>query len=491
MKKIFLCFLSLIFAFSLCGCKKKDNLADLSVGLTNYSIDIKLNVQEKSAKVLQVVDYVNNTDAILKTIKFHLYPQYFEQGATDHVVSSTKLNQAYPNGMSYANFEIDRVVVQNEDKPVVYSGEHESILDVTLNLSLIPQDRVEIMIEYHFTLPNCEHRFGYGDNTINLANFYPILCVYENGSFNEAGYNPNGDPFYSEMANYSVNITVPNQYVVASTGDKMSENSIGENKVVSYKANLVRDFALVVSDKFEIKSEQVADTTIIYYCYDDPHSNQSLKAGVDAIKTFSNLFGSFPYKTFSIVKTDFVHGGMEYPNLIMISDQIDTLDDYLNVIVHETAHQWWYAMVGNDEIKYPWLDEALTEYSSILFYDYNEGYNFTHGQMVNACKENYTLFVSIYNDVLGNIDTSMRASDQYSTEPEYTYCTYVKGVLMYDSLYNLVGEKKFVQSLKKYFENNKFKNTTPENLIMAFEEINDGDYHNFFSSWIDGKVVIR
>ena len=85
----------------------------------------------------------------------------------------------------------------------------------------------------------------------------------------------------------------------------------------------------------------------------------------------------------------------------------------------------------------------------------------------------------------------MRAVNEYSTEPEYTYCTYVKGVLMYDSLYNLIGEKKFVESLKNYFETNKFSNTTPNNLIKAFNETTKQDFNNSFSSWVNGKVVIR
>ena len=85
----------------------------------------------------------------------------------------------------------------------------------------------------------------------------------------------------------------------------------------------------------------------------------------------------------------------------------------------------------------------------------------------------------------------MRAVNEYETEPEYTYCTYVKGVLMFESLYQLIGEKDFINSLQTYFENNKFKNATPEDLIIAFEEASKQNLQNFFNSWIKGKVVIR
>jgi len=56
-------------------------------------------------------------------------------------------------------------------------------------------------------LPNINHRFGYGDNTVNFGNFYPVACVYENGKgFIQDLYHSNGDPFYSECSNYEVEI---------------------------------------------------------------------------------------------------------------------------------------------------------------------------------------------------------------------------------------------------------------------------------------------
>lgn len=491
MKKLFTILAVCCLIFSASGCQKKDNLNELSKNLTNYEITLDIDVESKSVTANQNVEYVNNTDSILKTIKFHLYPQFFKQGATEKIIPSTKMNQAYPNGISYADFNISRVQVDNIEKSINYECEFNSILSVELNSSLLPNEITNINIEYSFTLPNCYHRFGYGENTINLGNFYPIACVFENGEFSTNGYNANGDPFYSNMANYCVDIKLDKQYIVAGTGAKVNENIIGNFKNVNFEAKLVRDFALVLSKNFQVIEKQFEETKIEYYYFNDTHPEQSLKAGSDAIKTFSKLFGRYPYTTFSIVETDFMYGGMEYPNLVMISSSVENIDDYLNVIIHETAHQWWYGIVGNDEYTHPWLDEALTEFSTILFYDNNDGYHLNHRQMIDASKENFTLFVTVYEDVLGAIDTSMRAVDKFGTEPEYTYCTYVKGVLMFDSLYQLVGEKAFIKSLKYYFENNKYTNAKPSDLISAFEEITKKQLNNVFESWISGKVVIR
>ncbi len=491
MKKFLLIFLLFALVCPLSACKKKDNLKEICKDLTTYSINLEVDTEEKKVKAQQTVNYINHTNSILKTIKFHLYPQFFEEGGTEYIISQTKMNNAYPNGMSYADFNVTRVKVEETESSIQFENVLDSILCVNLNKSLMPDESVEIFIEYNFVLPNCCHRFGYGENTLNLGNFYPIACVFEEGNFNTSTYHANGDPFYSDTANYVVNITTDKQYIVAGTGEKHEEKIESEQKSTTFSALAVRDFALVLSDKFQVVNEKFKNTNIEYYYFADTHAAQSLKAGIDAIKTFSNLFGAYPHSTFTIVETDFLYGGMEYPNLVMISTAIENVDDYLNVIIHETAHQWWFSLVGSDQFKYPWLDEALTEYSTVLFYDHNSGYNLTHEKMINISKENYTLFISVYEDVLGTIDTSMRAVNEYSTEPEYTYCTYVKGVLMWDSINNLIGEKKLLAGLKIYFENNKFKNATPDDLFSAMNEGAKQNLNNVFTSWIDGHVVIR
>lgn len=483
--------LLVVTGFCFSGCKKRNNLDKISANLTNYTLDVVLDADNKSATVKQKVDYINSSDVVLKNVCFHLYPQFFKEGATNYIVPSTKMNTAYPYGLSYAKFNIQRVVVDGQDCAIKYLGECDSILDVPLNNSLLPNNRVKIEIDFNFTLPNCRHRFGYGDNTINIANFYPIACVYDKEGFNVAPYHANGDPFYSNMANYEVLLKLDKNYVVASSGNLSSKTEDGDIANYKYSAKAIRDFALVVSDKFKVMTAKAGDVNIEYYYFDDNYADASLKAGVDAINTFSKKFGDYPYKNFAIVKADFIQGGMEFPNLVMISADITSVDDYLYVIVHETAHQWWYGVVGNDEYAYPWLDEALVEYCSILFYDYNKDYNLTHQKMVEINRENYSLFITVYEDVLGEIDTSMRAVDKYSTEPEYTYCVYVKGVLMYESLYTLIGEKDFIKALNNYYKTYAYTNVTPDCLFKSFEEASGMSLQNFFDSWVSGKVVIK
>ena len=341
-------------------------------------------------------------------------------------------------------------------------------------------------------LPNINHRFGYGDIAINLGNFYPIVAVYEDGDFITHPYNSNGDPFYSDMSNYNVTLVADSSYVVANTGKV--DNITTNDSLTTYNmsARAVRDFAIVLSTKFEVLSETTGKTTINYYYYDESNPQQSLDTAVKAVNTFNELFGEYPYNTLAVVKTNFVHGGMEFPNLVYISDAINSTEDYLNVIVHEIAHQWWYQVVGSDAFRYAWLDEGLTEFSTIMFYEQNPEYGVETITLIDNLTSSFSSFVDLYEKVLGEVDTSMnRAIDEYNTETEYVYMTYVKGNLLFADLRALVGTKNFNKSLQNYFQTYMFQNVNPSHLIGTFEKTCHRNLASFFDAYLQGKIVIK
>ncbi len=486
-KYLILLILPLIFIFS--GCKN-NSVITASKNLSTYTIDIVYN-GDHTLTCSQTVDYRNNTDTSLENIMFHLYPRSFRQGAKSSVISSLNYNKCYYNGVSFGDLQITKLSINNNEVEPEITGNDEDIVNVKLEKNLNPNEKLSIYFEYTVTIPNINHRFGYGDDTINLANFYPIACIYEDGEFVIDSYHYNGDPFYSEVANYNVNLKVPSNLVLATTGNIKNKNT--DNNITTYNINAltVRDFAMILSDKFSIVSDKVGNTTVNYYYYNNQYPNEAIKASIDAVSTFNRLFGEYPYETLSVVESDFVHGGMEYPNLVLISDMVDVQSDYINVIIHEIAHQWWYGIVGNDEYKYGWLDEGLTEYSTILFYNENPEYNVNTSELIKNTTNSYVTFVEIYTKVFNTVDTSMnRKLNEYNNESEYVYIAYVKGMLLFDNLHELLGHKKFIKCLQVYFEDNKFKISTPNKLINAFEKVAKCNLRDIIESWINGKVQI-
>lgn len=471
------------------GCTQ-DKLSQVAKDLNTYTINITYN-EDHTLTCSQTLEYINKTETSLDNLQFHLYPRSFRQGAKTSVVSSLNYDKCYYNGASFGDIEITNLKINNTESEVKITGSDEDIARVNFDTALAPNNSCEIYFEYKVTLPNINHRFGYGDDTINIANFYPIVCVYENGEFNTESYHYNGDPFYSEIANYNITFIAPEKYIVATSGDIKTTETQENINTYNISAIAVRDFAIVISDKFECVTDKINNTTVKYYYYKNQYPNEAIKASIDALSTFNSLFGEYPYSTLSVVEADFVHGGMEYPTLVMISDTVDIQSDYINVIIHEIAHQWWYGLVGNNEFQYGWLDEGLTEYSTLLFYEEHPEYNVNTKELIKNTTNSFVTFVEVYKKVFDNVDTSMnRKLNEYNNESEYVYIAYVKGMLMFDSLKEFLGKEKFIIGLQSYFKDNVFKIATPDSLINSFEKGTKTSVRSIIESWINGKVKI-
>lgn len=477
MKKLYcLIAICLILPFILVGCGKAQE------NLTTYKIAGVYDENSHTLTCTQEVEYVNNSDNLLSCVKFFLYPNSFKEVA----VSSAHLERAYPNGESFGNINFTSIMADGSECEYSVSDEG-NILTVQID-EIFPEESVSIFLEYVVTLANINHRLGYGENTINFGNFYPIACVYENG-FVENDFASNGDPFYSDIANYEVSLTFNEKYTLATSGEVTSEKLENGKKEVKIKGEKLRDFCFVLSDKFEMISNEINGVKVNYYYYDDDKATQNLETACLALSTFSDLFGEYPYKELNIVKTNFCFGGMEYPNLVYISDAVTDLETYEYVIVHEIAHQWWYSVVGNNEFSEAWLDESLTEYSTLLFYEKTGRGDYA--SMTSGALNSYRLFVEVYEGVRGDVDESMnRNLSSFSTEPEYVNCVYTKGVLLFDSLRAMLGDNKFFKCLENYFDDYAFKNSSSAKLIESFSKTARMDLEGYFNSWLNGTVKL-
>lgn len=516
-----------LFILLFSGCAT--TLDNASRNLNQYNIEIDYNESLQTLTCNQEIIYINKTDTTLNYVAFHLYPNAFREESSFAPVSFANQHNAYPNGMSYGNIDINSVsimhntatycgdmhntlptygeianLVQNNNLTsyqYFVGGEDGNILYILFPDALYPNEDISINIDFTVNLPNVHHRFGYGNNTVNVANFYPIACVFNNGEFDTSTYHYNGDPFYSDMGNYNITLTAPADFIIANTGyvkdrKKISlQHSEEENvlkNVYKIEAKVVRDFAIVLSKEFNVLTEKFQNVEVKYYYFSDPSPEESLEISVNALKTFSKMIGNYPYSTLSVVESNFVHGGMEFPNLVYISNEYTSNKQiYRQIIVHEIAHQWWYNLVGNSEVSHSWLDEGLTEYSTALFFELNPQYEISKEHLIGTAYISYSLFIQLYEKVYGEVDTTMnRDLHDFNSEQEYTQIAYVKGMLLFDSVREILGYKKFIKCLQFYFSENIYKNATPADLIRCFEKASGVSLESFFSAWIDGNVIL-
>ena len=453
--------------------------------ISNYDIyasyDEETGVLTGTAKL----DYYNNTDNELSALKFNLYGNAFREGAKIKPVSDTYKNRAYYSGDSFGKMEVSNV---ENCSGWDICGEDENILAVNLLTPIYPEDTVTVTISYTLTLAKVNHRTGITLHTVNFGNFYPALCYYSKEGFVECPYYYCGDPFVSECANYSVTLDFPQEYIAATSGMMSSETSADGRKKCSYSLANARDFAFVLSKEFKVVSAEADGVAVNYYYFNDANAQTGLNAATESLKFFNTTFGKYIYPTLSVVQTGFCYGGMEYPGLTMIADSLDS-DNTIYTIVHENAHQWWYAMVGSDQINNAWQDEGLAEYSTLMFFESTPAYGFTRKGIVSSATNYYRAFFNVFSQLNGTIDTTMtRHLGEYKSELEYNNIAYNKGLILFDMLRGAVGDNDFNAALKKYYQNNLCKTASPENLIASFT--GGPNVEGIFNSFLDGNILI-
>lgn len=432
------------------------------------------------------VDYYNSTDNEITDLKFNLYGNAYRQGAAFPPVSQAYQSRAYYAGTNFGGMEITNV---EGGSGWDVAGEDENVLIVNLLQPVYPEQRVQIKISYTLKLAKINHRTGITQTTINLGNFYPILCAYSAEGFIECPYYSCGDPFLSEIADYTVELDIPESYLAATSGQKISENVAEGRRKTQYRLQKARDFAVVLSDKFEVITSSTDGVEISYFYTSDSNAQASLTAACESLSYFNGSFGKYIYPTLSVVQTGFCYGGMEYPALTMIAAGQNASDNTYT-IVHENAHQWWYAMVGSNQLTCGWQDEGLAEYSTLMFFENHPSYGYTRAGIVGSATRAYRAFFSVYNQLNGSVDTTMtRNLGAFSSEFEYTNVTYNKGLLLFDTLRGAVGDEKFNLCLKNYFKNCCGKIASADDLIAAFAA-GGKDIESLFSSFITGKILI-
>lgn len=418
--------------------------------INRYTMDVVFDDQTKRLMCNQNIEYVNNTKNDLDKIYFHIYPNAFSRKEFAPFEKS-EMKQAYPNGFNEGYIDLKNILNNNEKLEYKIKGEKNDLLEIKLDKQLKPGDKTSIDMKYNVKIPNSEGRFGYGDNTINVTNWFPIACVQDERGWNLKGYETLGDPFYSETSDFYINILIPQKYKMGSTGKVVSEKADKEKKLYKIEAKKVRDFAFVLSTKFDINRDSYKDVSINTYNLNKEISGDVTKIAKDSIKIFSELFGKYPYDTYSVVASDFYIGGMEYPTLVMIDQSLyNKKDKFLleYVIAHETAHQWWYSVVGNDEISEPWLDEALTEYSTVLYFEKK------YGKEVGD-KLIKTMEIQTKNQICENI---FKPTTKYKDSTEYSLNVYTKGAVAFNEVRNKVGDKVFFDTLKQYYSTYMYQN---------------------------------
>lgn len=502
MKKLTALLLMIILAVSAAGCgtnktkpivntdsKKATQEQKLvkNQNINKYDINVDLNEADRVLSGETNVSYINNENIPLDKIYFHIYPNAYKREATSPVAPED-FQAVYPGGFKPGSININHVTNNNKNLQYNIEGKDETILGITLQVPLKPGKSVDISIGFEISIPPANDRLGYGDDFYNFGNWYPIAAVYDESGWNLDAYYAMGDPFYSDISDYKVSITVPDDIIVAATGEEAANKVSGNKRTYTFEENSVRDFAWVASNKFNVDVKSVDGIQIKSYCLDGSRDRNefALASAENSVRIFDKAFGKYPYKTLSIVATHFM-SGMEYPGIVFINKDYyynNTDKFYLEVTVaHEVAHQWWYSVVGNNEVDEAWVDESLAAYSEVIYYEKTQGKEYGDKYM----QHEYTEVYNSYKNKLSRDEIMLQPVFKFKNSNDYALLVYYKGAMMHNAIREKVGDDVFFKILQTYYNKYKFKNATSQDYINIVEDVTGKQWDDFFNEWLMNK----
>jgi len=437
--------------------------------LCRYEIDLTIGIESLTLTGSQLTRYVNNSAETLEEIYFNLFPN---------------------SSRFAASLQIQRIAVGGQDLAWEYER-GGTVVRVPLPEPLAPGDSTMLSLDFTTRVPHVQRNYylvlAMAQGVLSLGDWHPMVAVYDDEGWN-LGYPEGtvGEIVFSESAFYTVRITIPQglgRHVVA-TGVQAQRiaNDDGTETLV-YHSGPVRDFHIVISDRYEASSAKARQTKVSSYYWPEHEScgTLALDSATRALNLYSDLFGPYPFVELDLAEADLWPWAIEWPGLILVgaplySDPDEQCGEWH--VVHEVAHQWWYSVVGNDQVDDPWLDEALANYSTVLYYEMLHDPKTAESTIQHHIHQRYENYLLAYGDGMVGGPTS------HYTRASYYPLVYAKGALFFDALRTEMGDEAFFRGLRTYYEDDKYLVATLEDLRQAMEAAHDQPLGEFFQRWL-------
>jgi hypothetical protein len=490
----------------------------------NYTIDVSLNDKLHTLDGFERLEYINNSPDTLRFIWFHIWPnaykndktafsdQLLENGNTSFYFSG-KEQKGYINRL---DFKVDDITAETEDHP-----QHIDIVKLILPSPLSPGQNITITTPFHVKLPYNFSRSGHDGESYQLAQWYPKPAVYDKEGWHAMPYLDQGE-FYSEFGNFDVSITVPENYVVAATGELQNADekewlkkragfkwvpvqkkikkgssvktvvqkfpvSSAAIKTLRYKQNNIHDFAwfadkrfIVAYDTCRLSSGKIIDVYSYYTLPQKKYWQNSVSFAKDAIKTRSEWIGEYSFSVVSVVQgPESFGGGMEYPTITVISPATnEKLLDY--TIAHEIGHNWFYGILGTNERKYPWLDEGLNTYYDNRYsqWKYGKGEIKIGSAHVSIKNAERVLFET---KAATKRDQPVNETSEAFSYINYGLIAYYKTGAWLEYAESVLGKETFDKAMQEYFHRWQFKHPQPGDFKQTLEESSRKNLDSLFS----------
>ncbi|HET9478983.1 MAG TPA: M1 family metallopeptidase [Pyrinomonadaceae bacterium] len=474
----------------------------------HYTIDIKIDFDRLSYTGTETVRWINHGDKSASVLYFHLYPN-LRVG-----------DQLLPANGTTAEADEPRIdileVRTSSDNSALFSAldDQGTTLRVNLREQVAPGSSTDIVIKFKGSVPEIDRdetsltthivkqvsaalrsdRETRRARDINfrcrgvmlLGSAYPVLAVHDGDEWRRKVEPSVGDLLFNEAADYEVTVSAPSGVEVFTSGVETAARS--DKNTQTFTATAMRDFAILAGRGLRSEHTEVngVDVRSIYFAEHERVGKRALVVAANALRTFTTLFGPLPFKQISIAEAPLVAGlgSCEFSGLNVIAsafyvdfdspavrnlpeiirEQRPSVEESLEwTVAHLVAHQWWGAGVGNDPAREPILDEALSSWSSLLYYQRMYGPEKAAVVLDDQVRGVYRMYRTFGGD---DMDAN-RPSREYRNTFQYAAIVTAKGALMFVELQRSLGEEKVLAALRKYYQANLYEIAQLEDLRIA------------------------
>jgi hypothetical protein len=405
----------------------------------------------------------------------------------------------------------------------------QTVARVLFPVPVQPGESVHLRIEFRSKIPRTVARSGYYRNSFFIAQWFPKPGVYEEGQgWNCHAYHQNSE-FFADFADFTVHITVPQGYVLGSSGKAVGTRTdeSARTTTTTYRQSMVHDFAWMTDPRYlKIERDFVADREVTPREYEDmsgllglpideirlpdvkmilliapEHKGQverHFRALRAALKYYGLWYGPYPYETVTMVDPPFRtgSGGMEYPTLFtagtrVLPDKAELSPE--GVIVHEFGHGYWYGLAANNEFEAAWLDEGFNTYSTgrVLAQAYGPGampFVFKGWPLSSVLRIPKTFDFELNRVAAINTvryDPVTAWSWRFYNRGSYAANVYMRAATLLTTLEMFLGEPAWSRIMRTYHMRYRFRHPTKADFMGVVNEIAGKDMTWFFDELLD------
>ena len=430
-------------------------------------------------------------------LEFNIAEDIYHVTGTEEVrytnIETVALNEIqfrlFPNILG-GEMQVTNLQVEGQSATPKYDL-RDSLMIVPLSNALEPGQSVIFSMNFAVTVPQeVELNYGvlaYYDGVLTLAHAYPMICVYDDEGWNAEIPPQDGDVTYVDTSFYIVKVNAPKGLTLVTSGQRLSFDEAGQVQTTIVANGPARDFYLVASRNFEEVAQTFGEVTIRSYARKEFKNGAqfALDVASKALDVYGKRYAPYPYAELDIVSTPTLALGIEYPGAVAIADRIydvageyrgSPTSDYMeSTVAHEVGHQWFYGLVGDDQLDDPWLDESLTQFATLQYYTDLYGV---------AGADGFRSSLEGRWERVGNAQIPIGLPVAGYSGGEYGAIVYGRGPLFFVALKAEMGTATFDTFIKEYTDANSWGIATPEGMQTLAEKHCACELDIIFQEWV-------